>query len=518
MAIIAHERGDGRPPEAAGRAALTDRHAEALRRSAVDDRVAAERAYVSVRAADPRLRPFASYQRADGLLFPILPPDGSNGLYSLRRDVDRIRPDGKPAKYEIPAGQRHRLDVHPRNRAQLPDPSAPLFVTEGVKKGDALTSAGRCAVALGGVWCFRKECIPDWDLIALMGRVVVIVFDSDAETNPHVARARDELAAFLTARGARVRILRVPAAADGTKQGIDDALGAGVDLVDLMAKNCDDWRPPGQGDDDEACPQCAERAALEQAEATVLASPKIKANRKIPYLLWLRRYWSDRTRSRHPFATEGDPDGWDVEAPVVDDEGYDRVELKHWGKSIGYGENALRDARDELITLGIFEPKYEPFELANGLERHRTLVRPKAADSLLDSFRNLAAVAQPSDWGGKREGAGRRQGYRCLEHPDARLVRVCSECKAPAVLVDLEGPPVIQLESREDVESESRPPSYVIQDEVREGSEPVIQVESQAEALRDGRCAVHHRYLSYPEQQRGACSTCERERAEGALL
>ena len=32
------------------------------------------------------------------------------------------------------------LDVHPFCRGRLGDPNAPLFVTEGVKKGDALVS------------------------------------------------------------------------------------------------------------------------------------------------------------------------------------------------------------------------------------------------------------------------------------------------------------------------------------------------------------------------------------------
>ena len=137
---------------------LTPRHAEVLRRSAIDLAVAAEAGCVSVTPDDPRLEAFADYQRADGILFPVHPPDGSNGRYQLRRDRDRVTTDPKTgkqrsAKYEQPTGQAHRLDIHPRSRIHLRDVTIPLYVTEGIKKAWALTSLGRAAIALGGVWC-----------------------------------------------------------------------------------------------------------------------------------------------------------------------------------------------------------------------------------------------------------------------------------------------------------------------------------------------------------------------------
>jgi len=90
-------RNDDTPEQTA---ALTPRHAEVLRRSAIDIGVAAEASCISVTADDPRLEPFANYQRADGILFAVHPPDGSNGIYSLRRDRDRVRGDGSRAKYK----------------------------------------------------------------------------------------------------------------------------------------------------------------------------------------------------------------------------------------------------------------------------------------------------------------------------------------------------------------------------------------------------------------------------------
>jgi hypothetical protein len=56
---------------------------------------------------------------------------------SVPPDEPRIK-DGKPVKYETPSGSRMVLDVHPFAREILGNPSVPLLITEGIKKGDAL--------------------------------------------------------------------------------------------------------------------------------------------------------------------------------------------------------------------------------------------------------------------------------------------------------------------------------------------------------------------------------------------
>ena len=89
-----------------------------------------------------------------GLLIPIWGPLGEIVLYQYRPDIPRIR-EGKPVKYEAPSGSRMVLDVHPSMRDKLGDPSVPLWITEGIKKGDALASRGLCAVTLLGVWNWR---------------------------------------------------------------------------------------------------------------------------------------------------------------------------------------------------------------------------------------------------------------------------------------------------------------------------------------------------------------------------
>jgi hypothetical protein len=142
-----------------------------------------------------------------GLLIPVYSPTGEIVSYQYRPDQPRIK-DGKPIKYETPSGSRMTLDVHPFAREKLGDPSIPLFITEGIKKGDALVSRGLCAVTLLGVWNWRgtndkggKVALPEWDYVALNGgRRVYIVFDSDVMLKPGVHEAMRRLKAFLEDR------------------------------------------------------------------------------------------------------------------------------------------------------------------------------------------------------------------------------------------------------------------------------------------------------------------------------
>ncbi len=141
-----------------------------------------------------------------GLLIPVRNPTREIALYQYRPDEPRIK-DGKPVKYESPSGSRMALDIHPFAREKLGDPSVTLFVTEGVKKGDALVSRGLCAVALIGVWNWRgtndrggKTILADWNYVALNGRQFYIVFDSDVMLKPGVYKALVGLKSMLEAR------------------------------------------------------------------------------------------------------------------------------------------------------------------------------------------------------------------------------------------------------------------------------------------------------------------------------
>lgn len=166
-----------------------------------------------------------------GLLLPGYGPDGSNGRYVYRPDVPRVGPEGQPRKYELPAGSAAFLDVPPVCAARLRDPSVDLWVTEGQKKGDALASTGKCAVALLGVWMWRGKneygaatSLPEWGDVALRGRRVHVPFDSDAKHKPGVWQAMGRFKGWLESRGATVVLVDVPDAEDGGKQGIDEYL------------------------------------------------------------------------------------------------------------------------------------------------------------------------------------------------------------------------------------------------------------------------------------------------------
>ena len=183
--------------------------------SAITPEVIAAREYRTIadRADVPQM--FAEYQRRRGLLIPMCSPDGISIAYQLRPDKPRYR-DGKHIKYETPGGVRCIIDIHPSMHDQARDVSAELWVTEGIKKGDALTSRGCCTVSLVGVWNWQRkgEPVPCWDHVALEGREVYVVFDSDVMVKEGVQLALERFVAFLEERGALVRVVYLPEPSD----------------------------------------------------------------------------------------------------------------------------------------------------------------------------------------------------------------------------------------------------------------------------------------------------------------
>jgi hypothetical protein len=137
---------------------LADAHVRELTvGSAISPTVVAERGYVTVWGANaPELLAagFKEQQRrGQGWIAPLHSPLGTTETI-YKPDSPRS-PRGKPIKYEYPQGRGAILDVHPRMAKVLPDPAVRLFVTEGVKKADALVSQGEAAIALQGVYGWR---------------------------------------------------------------------------------------------------------------------------------------------------------------------------------------------------------------------------------------------------------------------------------------------------------------------------------------------------------------------------
>ena len=178
------------------------------------------------------------------MCIPYFGTDGKPfGYVRLKLDKPRMIA-GKPIKYESAKGSHNRAYFPPGTRAALADPTKPLILTEGEKKAAKADQEGFPCIGLTGVngWQNKRpkdaagkgtgerQLIPDLAAIDWRGRYVTIAFDSDLIDNPNVQWAECHLAEALTKVGANVKAIRIPAAADGSKQGLDDFLiAAGPD-------------------------------------------------------------------------------------------------------------------------------------------------------------------------------------------------------------------------------------------------------------------------------------------------
>lgn len=204
--------------------------------------------------------------RFPGLLMPLYGPRGQHAGSMYRPMRPRKDKRGRPRKYELPQGRPAVLDVHPRNRDRVADPTVPLWITEGVKKGDCLTSHGQCVVTLSGVFNWRNGhgTLGDWEDIPLRGRTVIIAFDADAKSNRNVARAMRRLGAWLRSKGAKVLYVVCPELEDSPKTGVDDFLAAGGTVEQLLAVAKTTPPDPGTGDASFTDSRLAERVADER--------------------------------------------------------------------------------------------------------------------------------------------------------------------------------------------------------------------------------------------------------------
>jgi len=233
-------QGSGTSPESLD---LLPHHAALITASVISLDVARSRGYKSVTKKSQLLDlGFGKSQTlVPALLIPVWGVSGEIVLYQARPDTPRIK-NAKPVKYETQLKARMALDVPPTVRKELLDPGKPLFVTEGIRKADAAASIGLVCIDLIGVWNWRgtnewggKAALPDWESVALNGRVVYIVFDSDAMSKPSVHASLTRLKAFLGSQKADVWIIYLPPGPNGEKVGLDDYLASGHSKEDLLA-------------------------------------------------------------------------------------------------------------------------------------------------------------------------------------------------------------------------------------------------------------------------------------------
>jgi hypothetical protein len=169
------------------------------------------------------------YCPGGGYVLPYFTPDGKRSDNFARI---RLLGDDLPFRYWQAQKTAPRVYFPPvRAWAEISkDPAVPIIITEGEKKAyRACLEKGLNVLSLGGVWSFQSKrlglsLLRDLEAIDWRERAVFICFDSDREDNEQVMLAEQRFAEELSRRGARVAIIRLTSASDGSKRGIDDFL------------------------------------------------------------------------------------------------------------------------------------------------------------------------------------------------------------------------------------------------------------------------------------------------------
>jgi hypothetical protein len=234
LSIDHHYHGCVGPPKA-----LSLEHDRELGCSGISEAVKAARGYYTARSRSEVPEAFANWQRRLGLVVPIHSPDGETVSHQLKPRRRILRKSGEGPKYETAAGSETILDVNPLMIEKVRTGIEELWVTEGAKKVDALASWGEPAVGIVGVWNIAvpgtkgETPLPCWSHVRLYRRRVVVVFDADTRTNPHVQEALRRAVRMLERLGAMVLVVYLPAVNGDGKAGVDDYLTAGGTVAEL---------------------------------------------------------------------------------------------------------------------------------------------------------------------------------------------------------------------------------------------------------------------------------------------
>ena len=248
--------GLGAAPEA-GRLAdrLSAGHFVDLRRSGLTNETIAAAELRSLSAADAAVL-MCRDDVGGGLAIPYPDCVFSDGApyVRVRLDDPLTAKDGSTVRYLTKKGERNRLYTPAILPTDAPsNPTVPLAIVEGEKKALKGCQERIPTVGLAGVWSWKTKVegrsvpLPDLDDIAWQGRPVVIAFDSDSQTNSSVQKAQAALATELSARGARVRIPRLPPGPNGEKVGLDDYLVThSAEEFRALVAQTPEWRSEAQ--------------------------------------------------------------------------------------------------------------------------------------------------------------------------------------------------------------------------------------------------------------------------------
>jgi hypothetical protein len=107
------------------------------------------------------------------------------------------------------------------------DSVATIYITESRLKADRIAEEGFYAIGMNGCWGFSAKkhgfkLLPDFNVLAVFTKRVVIVLDSNVETSEHVKSAEALLASNLHDIGLATEALRLPQSPEGDDWGIDD--------------------------------------------------------------------------------------------------------------------------------------------------------------------------------------------------------------------------------------------------------------------------------------------------------
>jgi hypothetical protein len=207
--------------------ALAPEHLADLRKSGLtDDTIASQ----LIRSVPPHMIPqllgFDAPKVTSAYLIPFADPRGGWLDHVRLKVFPSITTDTGSIKYLQPKRSGVRIYFPVATLGPVLHSADPLYVVEGEKKSLAVAQLGRPAIGICGIEGWHaagvRELHPDLDDVGLRGRVVKVVPDADARTNPAVAAAVQALGRALHGRGATVELVHVP---DGFK-GIDDWLAA----------------------------------------------------------------------------------------------------------------------------------------------------------------------------------------------------------------------------------------------------------------------------------------------------
>lgn len=171
--------------------------------------------------------------RVPALIAPHLSPDGETVGYQKRDHHPGRDKKGELLKWVSPPKERARpvIAVHPWTADEATGGTGELWAVEGITRLLALAERGIPAVSYAGCYTWQKggEPLEDWRAVNL-GRLVNDVPDADARINEQVQDMQATRVPFFESRGASVLAVEVTTVNGDEHAGLDDYLGAGLDL------------------------------------------------------------------------------------------------------------------------------------------------------------------------------------------------------------------------------------------------------------------------------------------------